>query len=221
MLLPACEEVNDLLGVSDQEIVAGLKEALEVGTENSSDTLGRTDGYFRNELVKILLPPEAQAAEARIRNLPIADGILDDLVLEMNRAAEEAAKDVTPIFVDAITEMTIQDGMNILQGDSTAATTYLRQQTYTELRELYRPKIQSAMESVGASQTWNTIAVNYNAGAAVVPGTEPLPEDISRYVTEEALDGLFLIIGQEEQKIREDPAARVTDLLERVFAIQD
>lgn len=204
-------------GLTDDEIVRALKEALHVGTDSSTTRLHKTDGYFGNEVIKILLPPEGQAAYDVVGTLPVSADILDNLVLEMNRAAEDAASEAAPIFWDAILNMSISDGLQILNGNETAATDYLKAQTYQSLVNLYAPKIRASMTEVGAQQTWTTLSSTYNS----VPLTDDIPTDISEYVTEKALDGLFYTIGQEEAKIRQDPAARVTDLLRKVFGSKD
>jgi hypothetical protein len=179
--------------------------------------LNKTDGYFANELIKIAWPSEAQGALTVIQNIPGGTALANDFVLKMNRAAEDAAQRAKPIFVSAITNITISDGLSILRGVDTAATNYLRVQTFESLRDLYRPEIQASMESVGAQQAWSSIARQYNS----VPFVNPVNEDISLYVTTRALDGLFVVVGQKERDIRTNAAARVTDILRRVFGSQD
>lgn len=206
------------------DIIAGLKEALRVGATNSVLQLNKENGYFNNPInpaLKILLPPEAKAVESTLRDIGLGPKV-DDFILQMNRAAEDAASEAKPIFYDAITGITIDDGMNILKGADTAATHYLKGRTFNSLQGIYQPKIKASMEKVNAQQTWETIATNYNDYATLpFVNQKPLPTDISAYVTEKGLVGLFKVVGQEETKIRKDPVARVTDILKEVFALQD
>lgn len=218
-----CEEgLEDLVNddsLTNEEVVAGLKEALKVGTDSTVVQLNAVDGYFKNELIKIFIPPEAQnAAEFVQNNVPGGEQIVADILVKMNRAAEEAASEAKPIFFDAITGITIQDGFNILNGADTAATGYLRVNTNSELMAAYTPKVENAMSSVGLQQAWTEFANIYNN----FPTTfNPIPEDISAYVTAEALDGLFIVVGQKETDIRNNVQARVTDILEKVFGSLD
>jgi hypothetical protein len=204
------------------DIVAGLKEALNVGTNKTVAQLNILNGYYQNpnpryQIIKILLPAEAKAVEPTIRALPGMNSVVDTLILRMNRAAEDAASEAAPIFLDAIRNMTISDAMGILKGDSIAATTYMRGVTYAALEGLYLPKIRNSMEKVGAQQTWNQVATTYNQ----IPLVTKLPTDISAYVTQRALDGVFYVLSKEEINIRKNPAARITKLLQDVFKLQD
>jgi hypothetical protein len=212
--------------LSQSEIVAGLKEALVVGTNKSVDILGVTDGYYKDELVKILLPPEASIIVDNIGRIPGGQGLLDDVLLRINRAAEDAVSEAKPIFVNSITGMTIKDAMGILRGENNAATQYLRRTTFDELFGLYRPKIQTSLDknlvgNVSTTQSWNALVTRYNDVARSMVGQvanlKPVDVKLDEYLTEKALDGLFLKIEDEERRIRENPAARVTDLLRRVF----
>lgn len=229
----SCNEDDDILaplGLSNAEIVAGLKEALTVGTDTAVSIVSKLDGYYKDELIKILLPPEADIIVDNMNN-PLFQGLgldvlVENIVLKINRAAEDAAKDATPIFWDAITGMTIIDGYNILHGEDTAATHYLRENTFAELFNLYEPKMQASLDKdivgdVSAQDTWNTLTSQYNTIANSLPGQlaglQPVNTDLGEYVTRKGLDGLFVKIADEEKAIREDPLARVTDLLERVF----
>ncbi|MCS6895734.1 MAG: DUF4197 domain-containing protein [Bacteroidia bacterium] len=216
--LVSCEKLENLQEspLSEQEIVAALKEALRVSTDTTVRYLNRLDGYYGDELIRILFPPDAQRLRAAIEVLPGGQQLIQDLIVKMNRAAEEAADEAKPIFWNAITELTIQDGMNILKGDSIAATRYLRDKTYDSLYIRYKPKIQEAMESVGAQQAWEYLVDTYNS----LPTTlNPITNrDLAAYVTDRALYGLFLKVGQHETRIRRDVSYRVTDLLRRVFA---
>ncbi|GIV38509.1 MAG: hypothetical protein KatS3mg033_0309 [Thermonema sp.] len=213
--------------LTEQEIAAGLKEALEVGISKGVEQLMKENGYYGNPSIKILLPPEAQEVESVIvRHVPQGQALIDKVVLKMNRAAEEAAKQAKPIFVDAIKQMTIVDARNILFGKADAATQYLRAKTYDRLFEAYYPQIREAMEKVGAQQAWQALAQPYNQLAAsplgsTVGASKTVPEDVSRYVTERALYGLFVKVAEEELKIREQATARITPLLQKVFGELD
>ncbi len=207
-------EPNDTL--TEEEIVAGLKEALRVGTDTVTRQLNRIDGYYRDSLIRILFPEDAQNVKRAIEALPGGQELIANLVLKMNRAAEEAADEAKPIFWQAIEALTITQGMQILKGDSTAATRYLEGQTRDSLFARYKPRIQDAMESVGAQQAWTEIVGLYNSLPTTLTPIEN--SDLSAYVTDRALNGLFLKIGQHETRIRRDINYRVTDLLRKVFA---
>jgi len=214
-------------GPTDEEIVAGLKAALQVGTDSSVTTLNATDGYFKDPLVKIFLPPEADVIFDNLSTLglqPLADVTIE----RVNRAAEDAATEATPIFVDAITNMTISDGKNILFGDSVAATTFLRDNTYEQLVTAFQPKIQTSLEKsivlgISADDSYNTLVNSYNTFAQIpFSGLDPVKEtSLSAYTTRKGLDGLFLKVADEERLIREDPIHRVLDILEKVFSQLD
>lgn len=218
--LCSCDENGNLAvpssSVSDADIVAGLKEALKVGTDTSVSLTSVTDGYFKNAAIKILLPPEAQKVESTLRSLG-QDKLVDDAILSLNRAAEDAASSAKPIFVDAITSMSISDGKDILFGDSTAATSYLKTKTYTSLKDIYKPKIQASLDKVNATKYWNNVFSTYNQ----IPFVTPVNPDLSDYTTTKALDGLFHMVADEEREIRKNPADRVTDLLKKVFGQLD
>jgi hypothetical protein len=212
--------------LTQTEIIAGLKEALVVGTGKSADILGATDGYYKDELVKILLPPEADIIVENIGRLPGGQQLTEDVLLRINRAAEDAVSEAKPIFVNSIKSMTISDAIGILKGNENAATTYLHQTTYDDLFALYRPKIQASLDkklagNISTAQSWNTLTSKWNEVANTVigqvAGLKPVETKLDDYLTGKALDGLFLKIGEEEKRIREDPVARVTDLLKRVF----
>ncbi|MCX7606261.1 MAG: DUF4197 domain-containing protein [Bacteroidia bacterium] len=218
LILMGCEKLKLPEGapLTEEEIVAGLKEALRVGTDTTVRYLNRIDGYYGDALIRILFPEEAWKVKLAIEALPGGQALIQDLVVKMNRAAEEAAAEAKPIFWNAITALTIQEGMRILKGDSVAATTYLKANTQDSLYIRYKPKIQDAMQSVGAQQAWEYIVDTYNS----LPTTlEPLQNrDLAAYVTDRALYGLFLKVGQHETKIRRDASYRVTELLRKVFA---
>jgi len=199
-------------GLSTDEIGKGLKEALNAGVQKGTAQLAATDGFFKNAAVKILLPPEAVKAEKTLRDMGLSAEV-DEAILSMNRAAEDAAKSAAPIFVDAIKQMTIQDAAGILKGGDSAATTYLRQKTNTSLTNAFNPIIKQSLAKVDATQYWNTAFSAYNK----VPFVKKVNTDLTAYVTEKALAGIFYQVAQEEQKIRKNPAAQTTDLLKKVF----
>jgi len=198
-------------GLTNDEVVSGLKEALEVGTKNGTAKLSAVDGFFKDAVIKILMPPEAQKAEKTLRNVGLGKQV-DDAILSMNRAAEDAAKSAAPIFINAIKQMTIQDAFGILRGGDLAATNYLKDKTTNSLTDAFRPVIENSLKKVNATKYWNTVFTTYNKFSS-----EKVNTDLSAYVTEKALGGIFYQVGQEEQKIRKDPAARVTDILKKVF----
>jgi hypothetical protein len=204
--------VNQQKPLTNDEIIRGLKEALNVGSKNASSSASKTDGFFKNSIIKIPFPHEAKKIESTVRSLGMNKQV-DDFVLTVNRAAEEAAKEATPIFLSAITSMTITDGLNILKGNDTAATAYLKKTTSTQLHDKFKPVIKNATQKVDVTKYWNPIITAYNK----VPMVTRLNPDLEEYITQRALYGLFYLVSQEEIKIRKDPAARVTDILKRVF----
>jgi hypothetical protein len=199
--------------LSNQEVIDGLKQALTIGGQNASGTAAKVDGYYKNPVIKIPFPPETKNMESKLRSLGMSKQV-DDFVLTINRAAEEAAKQAAPIFVDAVKSMTITDGMNILKGKDTAATSYLRQKTSISLHDKFKPVIRSATQKVKVTEYWNPLATTYNK----IPFVDRVNPDLEEYITQRALAGLFYLVSQEEIKIRKDPSARVTDLLKKVFA---
>lgn len=197
--------------LSTNEVVAGLKQALEIGSNNAGNKLSVTDGFFANLAIKILLPPEAQKVEQTLRNLGMGR-LVDNAILSMNRAAEEAAKSAAPIFIGAIKDMTIADGWSILRGSDTAATSYLRGKTSIALANAFRPVIDRALSKTNATRHWNTVFSAYNKFS-----TNQVNPDLASYVTEKGLNGLFYQLGEEEKDIRNNPLARTTELLKKVF----
>lgn len=200
--------------LSNEEIVGGLKEALKVGTENGTKKLSAVDGFFKDAAIKILMPEEAQKAEKSLRNLGMGK-LVDNAILSMNRAAEDAAKEAAPIFISAIKQMSIQDAIGILRGGDHAATNYLKGKTTASLTEAFRPVIEASLKKVNATKYWNSVFSTYNKFTP-----DPVNPDLSAYVTEKALAGIFLQVAQEEQKIRKDPVARTSDILKKVFSSQ-
>ncbi|MGZ5245251.1 MAG: DUF4197 domain-containing protein [Bacteroidia bacterium] len=219
-LFTSCEGLElpePTAGLTEAEMVAGLKEALKVGTDTSVKLTSRVDGYFKDKAIKILLPEEAKKVESTLRSLGMGS-LVNELILKLNRAAEDAAIEAKPIFVDAITGMTITDGKAILFGDSTAATKYLNTKTYTQLEDLFQPKIKASLQKVGATSIWNEVFTTYNDLPTTFTKVNP---NLDEYATEKALDGLFYKVSQEELDIRSDVTARVSETLRKVFGELD
>jgi hypothetical protein len=204
--------VKATTGLSNDEIINGLKEALSVGTGNSTQKLSAADGFFKDAAVQILMPEEAKKVEQKLRSIGLGKQV-DNAILSMNRAAEDAAQSAAPIFLNAIKGITIQDGLGILKGGDFAATNYLKGKTSSQLTEAFRPVIEQSLQKVNATKYWNTVFSTYNTFSR-----EKVNTDLTAYVTEKALAGIFYQVGLEEQKIRKDPMARTTDLLKKVFA---
>jgi hypothetical protein len=198
-------------GLTQADIASGLKEALTIGAQTSSNKLSVADGFFGSSIHKIWMPEEAQKVEKALRAVGLGSTV-DKAVLAMNRAAEDAAKSASNIFVDAIRQMTIQDAVRILRGGDTAATAYFRQATTQTLFNTFRPVINNALSKTNATAYWNEVFSLYNKISA-----RPVTTDLSAYVTQKTIDALFYEIKNEEIKIRTDPAARVTEILRKVF----
>jgi hypothetical protein len=198
-------------GLSSTDIINGLKEALTVGTNNGANKLSAVDGFFKDAALKILMPAEAQKVEQKLRGMGFGKQV-DNAILSMNRAAEDAAKSAAPIFITAIKGITIQDGLGILKGGDFAATNFLKEKTLLQLTEAFRPVIESSLQKVNATKYWKTLFSTYNTFSK-----EQVNTDLTAYVTDKAMTGIFLQVGLEEQKIRKDPFARTTDLLKKVF----
>jgi hypothetical protein len=198
--------------LSSDEIVSGLKEALSLGAQKSSDKLSATDGFFKDAAVKILLPKQIRDIENKLKMLGMGK-LVEKAELSMNRAAEDASKSAAPIFLSAIKKMTVTDALNILRGTDTAATAYLRKTTSPELTNAFRPIIEESLKKVDATKYWKDVFTAYNRFSST-----PVDTDINSYVTQKALDGIFYYVAKEEVNIRENPAGRVTDILKKVFA---
>lgn len=209
------------------EVARGLKEALHVGVDTAVSRLAKNNGYYGNADVRILLPPEADKMLDNIQRIPGGEELVEKLLRNINRSAEEAAKDAAPIFVNAITQMTIQDAWGILRGEQDAATNYLHSKTYNALYNLYQPKIKSAtsrewVASISAQEAWTQLTSKWNtlAGSMVgqLAGFQKVEVDLDSYLTHQALNGMFLRVRQEEADIRAKTSARVTPLLRKVFS---
>lgn len=210
--LPGAESGVSQSGPDQKTTVAGLKEALAIGTENAVKAVSKTDGYFSNQMVKILLPDKIQKVADVVAKLGYQEQI-DDFILSMNRAAEAAAPKATALFVEAIKAMSFDDARKILQGEDTAATQYFRDKTSKKLYDEFKPVVIANMNKVGVTKAYKEMMAPYES----LPLVPKESMDLDHYVTNKALDGLFLMVGQEEMKIRTNPAARVTDLLKTVF----
>lgn len=226
--LSNCDTVQDIVNttlgssssgggaLTNDQIVSGLKQALIQGTSNGVNVLSVKDGFFKNAAVKVLFPPEAQKVEKTLRDVG-AGQIVDLAVEKINRAAEDAASGAKDIFINAITKMTVTDAMDILMGADNACTNYLKKTTSSALFTSFNPVIKKSLNQVGASDAWSTVMTNYNR----IPFVEKINPDLDDYVTNKAMDGVFHMIEKEEKLIRKDPVKRVTDLLKRVFGMQD
>ncbi len=199
-------------GLSSQDIANGLKEALTIGAEKGCVNLSKSDGFFKNAALKILMPPEAQKIENTIRGLGM-NQLADDFILSMNRAAEDACNTAAPIFVKAIKEMSITDGINILKGNETAATTYLKSKTEMDLKASFSPIIKTSLDKVDATKYWEKIINTYNA----IPLTKKMNPDLTAYVTDKSMNGIYSEIASQEKEIRANPMARTSALLKSVF----
>lgn len=217
---------------TNEEAIMALKDALKEGIKSASSNLSQENAYFGNAALKILLPEEARPILNTLEKIPGGQKMVDDVVLRLNRTAEESAKEVIDIFVNAITDMTVEDGIKIVRGSDTAATEYLKEKTYNQLVDLYRPKISSTLNkplvyNVSANKAWTTLVTAYNKAGAVpnklaraAGKAEPFPGvevDLASYATEKALDGLFLKIAEEEKSIRENPMEYASEMINKVF----
>lgn len=203
---------GDASDLTEGEVGNGLKAALQRGVELGVDQLAKPDGYFKDLDVKILLPEEARKVEDKLRMIGL-DKQVDDAIESLNRAAEDAVVGAKDIFIDAIKAMTIQDAMSLLRGEENAATNYLDKNTRTALAEKFKPTIKESLDKVDATKHWNFVFSKYNS----LPFVKDINPDLDDYVTQKAIDGLFVQIAKQEKEIRENPGARVTDLLKKVF----
>ena len=220
--LTACAELQDVIGqlpqggISNEDIAAGLRQSLDFGIEKQVAKLTQKDGFYKNELVKILLPEELRKVDKALRDIGLSS-LADDGLKALNRAAEDAVKEATPIFVSAVKDITFTDVKNILLGNDDAATQYLNGKTQTALYNKFQPLIQSSFSKVGADQIWTNLINRYNS----IPFTNNVNPDLTDYVTSEALEGVYTMIAVEEKEIRTKISSRTTDLLKKVFALQD
>lgn len=219
----SCAELQEVIDqlpqggeVSNVDIASGLREALDLGIDKQVSKLTLKDGFYKNELVKILLPEELQKVDQALRDIGLSN-LADDGIKVLNRAAEDAVKEATPIFVDAVKDITFADAKNILLGNDDEATRYLTGKTQTALYEKFNPVIKNSFSKVGADQIWENLINKYNT----IPFTNNVNPDLTDYVTNEALKGVYTMIAVEEKEIRTKISSRTSDLLKKVFALQD
>jgi hypothetical protein len=210
-------DVNKTLGggsapLTTTEVAQGLKEALIKGISTGSDLVSQADGYFKNPEIKIPFPPEVKKVEDRLRQIGLGSEV-DKFVMTLNRGAEDAAKEAKPIFIEAIKSMTIEDAWAILRGEDDAATQYLKRTTSGLLKEKFKPVIQNSLNKVNATRYYSDIVTRYNQ----IPLVQKVNPDLDDYATDKAIEGLFVMIAKEEKNIRENPVARTTAILKRVF----
>lgn len=238
-ILSSCAELQTIVDqyaledkkpLTNSDVTNGLKEALRIGSKNAASTLSIKDGFYKDELVKILLPPEAQTITKNIQLIPGGKGLVEEVEISLNRAAEDAVTEAVPIFTSAITQMTIADAFAILKGENDAATNYLRNKTYNNLKDLFLPKVKASLDkkliaNLSTNESWTLLTGSYNKVADRFAGKlanlETVSMQLDDYVTNKALDALFLKVAEEEKQIRKDPLKRVNDLLKRVFGELD
>ena len=215
----AISDANKVVGgdkpLTTAEVTEGLKEALIKGISNGSDLASQVDGYFKNDEIKIPFPPDVKKVEDRLRQLGLG-GEVDKFIMTLNRGAEDAAKEAKPIFISAIKQMTIDDAWAILKGEPDAATQYLRKTTSVQLKEKFSPVIQTSLDKVNATKYYGEIINRYNS----IPLVQKVNPNLNDYATDMAIQGLFTMIAKEEKSLRQDPLARTTELLKRVFGSQ-
>jgi len=225
LLLMGCtaQQITQALGgvldteeLTTEEVVEGLKEALIKGIRKGSDQASRVDGYFKNPRIKIPFPEDVQKVENKLRQVGLGKEV-DKFILSLNRAAEKAAVEAKPIFVTAIKSLTIQDAWGILKGEQNAATRYLQRTTTPQLKGKFQPVIRNAMNQVNATKYYSDLVNTYNK----IPFVQKVNPNLDAYATDKAIEGLFFLIAKEEGKIREDPVARTTEILRKVFGSQD
>ena len=225
--LVSCEVINSAMqtvdvtnnntkpGLTNDEVISGLKEALQVGIKNSVELTSITDGFLKNETIRLPFPQDAIKVKEKAIELGLS-GQVEKFETTLNRAAEEATKEALPIFKDAILTMSVQDGFTILKGGDGAATKFLKDQTTAKLIAAFSPKVKEATSKVKLTESWTPIINRYNQ-AMTLTGGQKLNPDLDAYITEKAIAGLFFMVEKEENKIRKDPTARVTDILMKVF----
>lgn len=214
-LKKAAKKVTGGGSLSEAEIAEGLKEALTNGISKGSDLVSQMDGYFKNPEIKLPFPPEAKNAEVKLRSIGMGADV-DRFILTLNRAAEDAAKEAKPIFVTAIKSMTIQDAAGILRGQQDAATQYLKRTTSPALKEKFMPVVQNSLNKVNATRYYADLITAYNK----IPLVTKLNPNLDEYATDKAIEGLFIMIAKEEKNIRQNPMARTSELLKKVFGSQ-
>jgi hypothetical protein len=215
LIKKAGKAVSGEQSLSTEEVAEGLKEALTKGISKGSDLVSQLDGYFKNPEIKIPFPPEVKNVETKLRQIGLGSEV-DKFVLTLNRAAEDAAKEAKPIFVTAIKSMTIQDAWAILRGEQNAATNYLKRTTSVQLKDKFKPVVQNSLNKVNATKYYKDLVTRYNK----IPLVQKVNPDLDDYATDRAIEGLFTMIAKEEKNIRQDPLARTSELLKKVFGAQ-
>ena len=203
---------KSLPSITEDEAATALRDALNNGINNSVEIVSKVDGYLQNPEIKIPFPPDAKKIEDRLRSLGL-NKLVDDAILFINRAAEDAATEAKPIIIQAIKNMTVKDAINIVKGKEDEGTNYLKKNTFDSLYKKFIPPIEISLEKVNATKHWSTVINRYNK----IPLVQKVNPDLDDYVTRKALDGLFIMIAKEEKKIRDKPLARVTETLKKVF----
>ena len=208
------KQVTDMTkgGLTEKDAAAGIREALVKGTGESVKIVSKVNGYFANPEIKIPFPQEAKDVEIKLRAIGLGSQV-DEVIASLNRAAEDAAKSAEPVFVSAINGMSITDAINIVKGSNDAATVYLKKTTSPGLKEKFTPIIKTSLDKVEATRLWAEVIKQYNQ----IPFVKKQNPDLTAYVTDKAISGLFTMVAREEAKIRKDPAARATELLKKVF----
>jgi hypothetical protein len=229
-LMQVLQTASAIDNLTEADVISGLREALIVGARNAAGRLAAENGYYGDPSVKIPLPEEAKTIVDNINKIPGGEKLVENAILNINRAAEDAAREVAPIFVSSVTQMTISDAFGILNGADNAATQYLINTTYNDLYNLYKPKISAStnkelVAGISAQESWTTLTGKWNSIASSVAGKlagfRPVTTDLDDFLTKKALDGMFLKVEAEELKIRKDVSARVTPILQRVFGTLD
>ncbi|HEY8937842.1 MAG TPA: DUF4197 domain-containing protein [Cyclobacteriaceae bacterium] len=208
----ASKAIGGEKSLSNDEIAEGLKEALTKGISKGSDLVSQLDGYYKNPEIKIPFPPEVKKVDERLRKMGMGKEV-DKFVLTLNRGAEDAAKEAKPIFISAIKAMTFQDAVSILKGEDNAATSFLKRTTSPQLKEKFKPVIQNSLNKVNATRYYKDLVSEYNK----IPLVTKVDPNLDDYATDRAIEGLFVMIAKEEKNIRQDPLARTSDLLKKVF----
>ena len=224
-ILSSCDELQEVVnslpqtsttGISSLDMADGLRQALDVGIEKQVSKLTKVDGFYKNDMVKVLLPEELKKVDKALRDIGL-DNLADEGLKILNRAAEDAVGTATPIFVNAVKNISFKDAKGILLGNDDAATNYLKSTTQSQLFSSFEPVIKNSFDKVGADDIWSNLISKYNT----IPFTNKVNPDLTNYVTGEALKGVYKMISVEEKEIRNKVSSRGTDLLKKVFALQD
>jgi hypothetical protein len=211
-IINSANSIINASSLSNTDIVAGLKEALTIGSRKASDQSSKVDGFYKNPLIKIPYPAETKDMMATLKRYGMEKQV-KDFEKQLNRAAEDAAKKAAPIFIDAVKKLTIQDGLTILRGSNDEATQFLKKNTTASLTREFNPVIEASLKKVNITKYWKPLFTKYNK----LPMVKKVNPDLDAYVTQKAIEGLFKLVAKEELSIRQDPQARVTDILKKVF----